>query len=78
MGEYNCPKCGGSAPESGGVYHKSYSPEENSMVYFWFPIYMCLECELEFVINGCRIVDGKLIWQDKNVRREDFDDSDWV
>jgi len=75
MSEYNCPKCGASAPESGGVYNKSYSPEENDMVYFLFPIYMCTECELEFVINGARIIDGKLIWQDKNVKREDYDDS---
>jgi len=75
MGKYNCPECGGTAPESGGVYYKSYSPEENDMVDFLFPIYMCVECELEFVINGCRIVDGKLVWQDKNVKREDYDDS---
>lgn len=72
MGKYNCPECGGTAPESGGVYNKSYSPEENDMVDFLFPVYMCVECELEFVINGCRIVDGKLVWQDKNVKREDY------
>jgi len=72
MGKYNCPECGGKAPESGGVYNKSYSPEENDMVDFLFPVYMCTECELEFVINGCRIVDGKLVWQDKNVKREDY------
>ena len=72
MGKYNCPECGGKALESGGVYNKSYSPKENDMVYFLFPVYMCDECELEFVINGVRIVDGKLVWQDKNVKREDY------
>jgi DNA-directed RNA polymerase subunit RPC12/RpoP len=78
MVKYNCPKCGAPAPETGGVYYKSYDPEENKAVYFWFPTYMCEKCELEFVINGARIVDGKLVWQDEKVRREDWDDSGWV
>lgn len=76
MAKYNCPECGGNAPESGGVYYKSYSPEENDEVSFLFPVYMCAECELEFVINGCRIVDGELVWQDKNVKREDYPHED--
>lgn len=78
MVKYTCPKCGASAPECGGVYYKSYCPEENKIVFFKFPSYMCIECELEFIIDGARIVDGKLVWQDENVIKEDFDDSDWV